>query len=457
MDTKLRAIGIVRVSEVGGRNGDSFHSPGIQRERIEAACKHQGLRLIDTHEEMDVSAGKPLAGRPGLSSAVAAIEDGRADVVAAAYFDRLFRSLETQREVIDRVEAAGGQVIAIDTGRVSNGNSGQRLTGTMLGAVAEYHRMKTKEALAEVQVRCIARGVPPFPTPPGYRRAKGEPAEPDPATAPHVLRAFELRAENIKRPSEANSLPAVRRYLADHGIRMSLGGLVNLLANRFYLGELHYGDLEPNLKAHEPIVPAELFELVQKGKGTARGRIGKSDRLLARLGVLRCATDDGRMSVSSTTSRGHTQHFYRCTAPDCTKPMTIGATLVEREVIAWVKQHLAGLTGTASGASGAEHAREQLDAAQGALDAAMRSFADAGLGGEPVALETLDGLREARDLAKDQRDEAVTADESLTVAVTVGDWEKLNQDERRALIKATVARAVVHPGRGPERIEIVAR
>ena len=40
-----------------------------------------------------VSGGKSLDQRPGLSAAVAAIEAGEADVVAAAYFDRLFRSL----------------------------------------------------------------------------------------------------------------------------------------------------------------------------------------------------------------------------------------------------------------------------------------------------------------------------------------------------------------------------
>jgi hypothetical protein len=34
------------------------------------------------------------------------------------------------------------------------------------------------------------------------------------------------------------------------------------------------------------------------------------------------------------------------------------------------------------------------------------------------------------------------------------DWERLTLDERRALIRATVARAMVRPGRGAGRIEI---
>ncbi len=34
-----RAIGIVRVSQVKGREGESFASPGQQRDRIRAACE----------------------------------------------------------------------------------------------------------------------------------------------------------------------------------------------------------------------------------------------------------------------------------------------------------------------------------------------------------------------------------------------------------------------------------
>src|SRR3954447_10074273 len=100
-----RAVGIIRVSRTGGRNGERYVSPGKQRERIETACERDGLELVNVHEELDVSGGKPLDQRPGLSAAVAAIEAGTADVVASAYFDRMFRSLTTQGEVVERVEA----------------------------------------------------------------------------------------------------------------------------------------------------------------------------------------------------------------------------------------------------------------------------------------------------------------------------------------------------------------
>jgi hypothetical protein len=66
MQTARRAIGIIRVSRVKGREGENFRSPEEQRERIEAECKANGLRLLATTNEMDVSGGTAFKDRDGL-------------------------------------------------------------------------------------------------------------------------------------------------------------------------------------------------------------------------------------------------------------------------------------------------------------------------------------------------------------------------------------------------------
>jgi DNA invertase Pin-like site-specific DNA recombinase len=70
-----------------------------------------------------VSGGTPLDKRDGLRRAVEAVEALEADVIVAAYFDRLVRSLRVQDDLVSRVEAAGGQVLAVDVGRVTNGSA----------------------------------------------------------------------------------------------------------------------------------------------------------------------------------------------------------------------------------------------------------------------------------------------------------------------------------------------
>ncbi len=446
--SEKRAIGIVRVSRVGGREGERFISPDDQRKRIEDACARDGMRLVAIHEEMDVSGGNALADRIGLNKAVA----GNRGRQGGRRCRRLLRSavplLSTQREVIERVEAAGGEVLAIDIGRVSNGNASQRLTGTMLGAVAEYHRVKTKETLADVQERCVARGAPPWSRVPlGYRRQEDGTYVPDPQTVPIAQRAFAMRLEGA-------SITDIRAMLIANGDERSSRGVQVMLANRIYLGQLHFGKLV-NQRACEPIIDRELFERVQKLR-VPRGPKPKSDFLLARLGVLRCGSCGARMSAGvRQPHRG--VPVYRCGSTNigCSQHMAISAQVAEDTIVAWVKNALAGLTGKASSASGVGEAKAAFELAQKRYEGVLDAFADHI--GEPKAVETLDRLRDARDQAKERYDEALQADESLSVAVTVGDWDELSPEGRRDLIKATIARAVVHPGRGAERIEIEAR
>jgi site-specific DNA recombinase len=245
------AVGIVRVSRTGGREGESFASPGEQRSRIEAACERDGLELLTVHEELDVSGGTPIEQRSGLRGALEAVEDGRAQIIMVAYFDRLVRSLRVQAEVVSRVEAAGGRVLALDIGEVTEATAGQWLSGTMLGAVSEYYRRSVSERVRGAQARAVARGAMPSPqVVPGYRRREDGRLEPD-GDADVIRGAFELRAGGA-------TVKVVREYLAANGVRRSYAGTRDLLSSRVYLGEIHFGKLS-NLEAHEPLVDVSTY------------------------------------------------------------------------------------------------------------------------------------------------------------------------------------------------------
>src|SRR3954471_9083709 len=188
-----RAIGIIRVSSTRERE-QSILSPDQQRDRVVGACTDRGLDLVEVFEELDVSGGTPLAKRHGLRQAVEAVEAGEADVIVAAYFDRLVRSLKVQAELVERVEAAGGQVLALDTGRITAASAGQWLSSTMLGAVSEYARRTTAERVRDAHAQCMADGVPPYPvSTAGYSQGKDRRLHPN-KDAPAVTEAFRLRA-----------------------------------------------------------------------------------------------------------------------------------------------------------------------------------------------------------------------------------------------------------------------
>ena len=79
----------MRVSRVGDRSGEQFVSPSEQANRIAQACERDGLQLLDTIQEPNVSGGTPLARRAGLRHAVELVEAHQADVIVIALFDRL--------------------------------------------------------------------------------------------------------------------------------------------------------------------------------------------------------------------------------------------------------------------------------------------------------------------------------------------------------------------------------
>jgi DNA invertase Pin-like site-specific DNA recombinase len=72
-----KAVGIVRVSRVGDRDGESFVSPSEQAEPIRTACERDRLELVETIEEPKISGGTELERRPGLGRAIAMIEANR--------------------------------------------------------------------------------------------------------------------------------------------------------------------------------------------------------------------------------------------------------------------------------------------------------------------------------------------------------------------------------------------
>jgi DNA invertase Pin-like site-specific DNA recombinase len=438
---------VIRVSRVGDRGGETFVSPREQRDRIETACDRDGLDLREVHQELNVSGGAPLERRTGLRRAVEQIEAGEAEIVVVAYFDRLVRSLAVQHELVERIERAGGRIVAVDVGEVRADTASHWLSSTMLGMVSEYHRRVTAERTQDAKRRAVARGVPPFPNvPPGYRRnEKDGSLELHPEQASVVAEAFRMR-------SDGATIAAVRDHLREHGIIRSYHGVQALLGSRVVLGELTFGALS-NPDSHPPIVDASTWGRVQNVR-LPRGRRAKSERLLARLGVLRCGSCGSRLVVGTANHGGYP--LYRCPpVGDCTRRVTVSAGLAESTTIDAVKELLDGSRGTASLEDGVAAAERMLMHAENELNAAVEAFS--GLDDVLAARDRLTALRHQRDSARGRLAELqVAAVPAITISAAQ-DWGELTLDEQRALIVAVVARVEVRPGRGIDRITVYPR
>jgi site-specific DNA recombinase len=442
----MKAIGIIRVSRVKGRDGESFASPKEQRERIESACEREGLKLLRVESELDVSGGKPLEQRPGLKAAIESIESGEANVIVAAYFDRLYRSQRTMIECTQRVQTAKGRVLTVDAGYVGEETSGEWLDLTMRGMMAEYYRRQTGERTHEAKRRAVERGVPVFPNiPPGYFKGEDGKLLVHPTEGPVVTKAFKMRADG-------SSIKDVRTYLQANGVERTYHGVQALMRSKIVLGRIEFGELV-NESAHEPVVDEDTWRRVQRRKDS-RGRRAKSDRLLARQGILRCSSCGAPMVVGSA-EKG-TYPTYRCSPTgDCKRRVTISAKIVEQVVSEQVRSALSELRGRASDDTYVQDAEKELATAQDALDAAVEAFDGVDAGSVNKRLRE---LTEARNAAQEALDQIGGTQARAEQIDTLSDWDRLTLDERRALIRATVESVTVVPAakglRGGSRVAI---
>ena len=131
----VKMDGYVRVSRVGGREGETFISLTLQRTQIEAYATARGFTIDQWHEDRDVSGG--TLERPALGRALDRCRSGEAGGIIAAKLDRLARSLTGLAHLVEQAKEQGWTLIAVDHG-LDLQTPGGSLVGNILGAVAQW-------------------------------------------------------------------------------------------------------------------------------------------------------------------------------------------------------------------------------------------------------------------------------------------------------------------------------
>ncbi len=312
MARKARKLdGYVRVSRVGGREGDSFVSPQLQRERIEAAARNAGAEIIEWHEDLDESGGN--ADRPGFVRALARVEAGETGGVVVAKLDRFARSVLDAQKALRRIDDAGGVFISAEDGFDSSTPMG-RFAQTMLFAMAELELERVREGWASARTVAARRGVHMAKAPTGYDRGDDGRLVPN-GDADAISEAFQARGRGA-------NLSEIARLLDERGVRptarkpgggrWSSSSANSVLRNRVYLGEIGAGGVV-NAHAHPPLVTLAEFEAAQKAHGHSVVRSISSPSLLA--GLLRC--ESCRHALKAKTLTGSRAKVYRCSPQPC--------------------------------------------------------------------------------------------------------------------------------------------
>src|SRR5262245_61365176 len=104
----------IRVSRVNGREGDSFISPEVQRQAIDAWATLHHVTLGKVYVELDES-GKQR-NRPMLKEALTRARSGVTSGIVAAKLDRISRSIAHLGELLDDAKDQRWNLVALDLG-----------------------------------------------------------------------------------------------------------------------------------------------------------------------------------------------------------------------------------------------------------------------------------------------------------------------------------------------------
>jgi DNA invertase Pin-like site-specific DNA recombinase len=220
--TRCTAIAYLRASK-----DEQRLSRQAQRTSIEAWAMREGVRVAVWCTDQGVRSVSPIAERPGLRAALAAIREHRAGVLVVARRDRIARHV-VLAAIVDRAVTIAGARLVSASGEGNGDSPADAFIRTVIDGAAQYEhgliRARTCAALAAKRARGERIGSVPFGfalNPDGARLVADEREQATIARARELRRSgLSLRAVAAQLAAEGQVSRTRRRFFAEQVARM---------------------------------------------------------------------------------------------------------------------------------------------------------------------------------------------------------------------------------------------
>jgi DNA invertase Pin-like site-specific DNA recombinase len=363
----LRLDAYIRVSKVAGREGESFISPQVQRERIESWAQAHEHTLTWHEPELDVSGG--TMSRPVFDRIMERVQSGQTDGVIVAKLDRFARTLVGALGTLEEFERHGAVLVSVADNIDLSTPMGKAFLRILL-VFAELERDRISESWKTATSNAVARGVhiAKF-TPVGYDRGPDKRLVPN-GEASAIHEAFLMRAAHKNYTEIARRLDETAPR--PNGGRWTRSMVDRIIKNRVYRGEAYRGE-NINSNAHPAIVTVAEWQAANLAPVRAIAR-GRRPSLLG--GIVRCAGCRYLLAphkLGVVNKAGAAAPTYRCrgthTAGACPEPASVNGHKLDQYVEAVWREQMA------QEALSVQSDTEALQAATDALSVAEKELA----------------------------------------------------------------------------------
>lgn len=290
----IRAAAYLRVStDRQATEGDSIPA---QRAAIRKYISDHGMVCVGEYLDDGISGTR--SDRDELQRLLDDVQAGNIDRILFTKLDRWFRSVRHYTATQDVLDKHGVTWTAIWEPIYDTATPQGRLIVNQMMSIAQFEAENTGQRIRQVQAYKVSQGeVVSGSTPAGYRiqDKRLTPSE----AAGSVLTAFRTY-------SRTGSLNATMRACSGlSGLPRSKPAFKRMLMNETYIGRKRTND-----HFCEPIIPADLFEDVQR---KLRMNVKKSQRhTYIFSGLIRCAECGCTLGGQTRIKRGKQIRLYRC-------------------------------------------------------------------------------------------------------------------------------------------------
>ncbi len=321
MENKVTVIYCRVSTEEQAKEGLSVESQTLTCKRV---AEEEGYSILEVIKDEGKS-GKDL-NREGIKRIIRLIAEKKINAVYTVNTDRISRNVKDHIYLTDLFRKEKVILRALSQ-PIMDGSATSITMDVVMAGFNQYHRLVTSEKVKATMYEKARAGYYPSLAPVGYKNISNPNAMErfarkiivvDEKDAYFVKEAFRLYATGEYNVIDVGDILYEKGFRTRNGEKVFHSKLYEMLKSTFYVGEIHWGEVNLKEGKHEAIIDRDVFERVQRilasnNKHCCRKR--KYNWLLS--GFIRCYKHACRYTAE--WHLGKKIAYYHCTKNGCGK------------------------------------------------------------------------------------------------------------------------------------------